>query len=161
MSTKPGTLSTISGRLSTCSVKRLSTTSGNKGKLSIKIRVVDTWRCKVAVLQFIFMPIPRLKICLYIIYINIYKYIGYIFHIGEGGNFNCNDATRNVDWTKTVKNVGWKGTIFWTCLFSCLFCDLICKTHDFFVPLHCRKERSESRPLRIKIVTIKSRNCAH
>ena len=32
MSTKPGTLSTMSGRLSTCSVKRLSTTSGNKQK---------------------------------------------------------------------------------------------------------------------------------
>ena len=43
---------------------------------------------------------------IYYININIYKYIGYIFHIGEGGNFNCNDATRNVDWTKNVKNVG-------------------------------------------------------
>ena len=35
---KPGTLSTMSGRLSTYPVKRLSTTSGNKQKLSTEIR---------------------------------------------------------------------------------------------------------------------------
>ena len=38
MSTKPGTVSTISGRLSTRSVNRLSTTSGNKQELSTEIR---------------------------------------------------------------------------------------------------------------------------
>ena len=36
-----------------------------------------------------------------------------------------------------------------------------CFDSEIFVLLHCRKKRSESRPLRRKIASIKSRNCAH
>jgi hypothetical protein len=39
--------------------------------------------------------------------------------------------------------------------------DLRVKTLEFFVPLQYQMREAETRPLRIKIVRFKSRNCAH
>ena len=97
--------------------------------------------------------------CIYIfIYINIYKYIGLQIDLERVQKITATPATIAIERQLILYT---DSSIFRACLFSCLFWILIWNTHDFFVHLHCRKEKAQSRPLRIKIVSIKYKNCAH
>ena len=76
MSTKPGMLSTMSGRLSTYPVKRLSTTSGNKQKTVNRnqektvhhngVTVVTVLQLYISIFH---SPHKNMSIILYILYI--------------------------------------------------------------------------------------------